>query len=474
MPYQLDQGTKIQLKTKITPNQDRVTQEAEQETLSFKIVTTEGYVPRAEAQTFSIVIKSETTKEEKIVDVTIEANGETSNEGTFTTEFTDEFDIFVSESTPLTRYMKLQVNTDDGWTANFEHPFDLTGTKKLTHSAVALSAIELSAGEPLFDTNTNRLHIGGSVSYSDESVIDVTGSTVSDKQTFLPAQGKDDEYHVTINDGYNIESTKVRVDSSAEFNVSSPITNIELTNTIKNKYATRAIGGIPANARLDKDLFGVDSDDKITIEKLLHKILGIQDGFAPTGFSFSISPSTIVADLVGDDNTTQTQALNATWSVSNKGTYTDAFDVDINNVDVSTSESQSVSIGSVSYKNANTSITVSGTCGYTGKDGYSSDTLRNSATLTIKRKCYYGDNSDPTYIEVTSKSQLCPNNISLNKSKAVFKYPKCWGAISLIKDSNGYDVTGLFDRTETTLHGGTYYVYTMKDDNTGTFKYSIS
>lgn len=474
MPYQLDQGTKIQLKTKITPNQNIVTSEAEQETLSFKIVTTEGYVPLAEAQTFSIVIKSENTEEEETVEVTIDANGTTSNEGTFTTEFTDEFDIFVSESTPLTEYMELQVNTDAGWTADFEHPFELKGTKKVTHSAVELSDIQLSAGEPLFDTNTNRLHIGGDVSYSDESVIEVSGSTVSDTQTFLPAQGKNNEYHVTINDGYNIESTKVRVDSSAEFNVSSPATNIELTNTIKNKYATRATGGIPANTKLDKDLFGVDSDDKITIEKLLHKILGIQDGFAPTGFSFSISPSIIVADLVEDDNTTQTQSVNAIWSVSNKGTYTDAFDVDINSVDVSTSESQSVSIGSVSYKNADTSITVSGTCGYTGKDGYSSDTLRDSATLTIRRKCYYGPTANPTSIDATGKSQLCPQFITLNQAKAVFKYPKCWGTITTIRDNNGYDVTDLFVRTEATMHGGAYYVYTMKDDNTGSFKYSIS
>ena len=471
MPYQLDQGTKIQLKTKITPNQNIVTSEAEQETLSFKIVTTEGYIPVAEAQTFNVSIVSDSTEEEKIVSVTIAENGTISTEGTFTSEYTDWFNISCES---LTEYMELQVYTDAGWTSDFVQPFELTGNKKVTHAAVELSSIQLSAGEPLFDTNTNRLHIGGDVSYSDESGIDVTDSTISDTQTFLPAQGKNNEYHVTINDGYNIESTKVRVDSSAEFNVSSPATNIELTNTIKNKYATRATGGIPANTRLDKDLFGVDSDDKITIEKLLHKILGIQDGFAPTGFSFSISPSTIVADLVGDDNTTQTQSLNANWSVSNKGTYTAAFDVDINNVDVSISESQSVSIGSVSYKNANTSITVSGTCGYTGRDGYPSDTLTNSATLTIKRKCYYGDASDPTYIEVTNKSQLCPSNISLTQSKAVFKYPKCWGVISLIKDSNGYDVTDLFARTETTLHNGTYYVYTMKDDNTGTFKYSIS
>ena len=474
MPYQLDQGTKIQLKTKITPNQNIVISEAEQEILSFKIVTKEGYVPLAEAQTFSVVIKSETTDEEVLVEVTIDANGTTSNVGTFTTEFTDEFDIFVSESTPLTEYMELQVDTDAGWTADFEHPFDLKGQKTITHASVALDTIQLSAGEPLFDTNTNRLHIGGQVDYTEECGIDVNDSIVNDKQTFLPAQGKNNEYHITIDDGYNIESTKINVDSSAEFNVSSPATNIELTNTIKNKYATKATGGIPANTRLDKSLFGVDSDDKITIEKLLHKILGIQDGFAPTGFNFSISPSSIVADLVADDNETQTQLLNATWSVSNKGTYTDAFDVDINNVDVSSSENQSVSISTVSYKNVNTNVTVSGTCKYTGRDGYDDGTLTDYAALTIKRKCYYGKNSDTTYIEITSKSDLCPENISLDKDKAVFKYPKCWGTIALIRDSNGYDVTDLFDKAETTLHGGTYYVYTMKDANTGTFKYSIN
>lgn len=472
MPYQLDQGTKIQLKTKITPNQNIVISEAEQETLSFKIVTTEGYIPVAEAQTFNVSIVSDSTEEETIVAVTIAENGTISTEGTFTSEYTDWFNISCES---LTEYMELQVYTDAGWTSDFVQPFELTGNKKVTHAAVELSSIQLFAGEPLFDTNTNRLHIGGDVSYSDDSVIDVSASTVSDTQTFLPAQGKHNEYHVTINDGYNIESTKVRVDSSAEFNVSSPATNIELTNTIKNKYATRATGGIPANTRLDKDLFGVDSDDKITIEKLLHKILGIQDGFAPTGFNFSITPSSIVADLVEDDTATQTQALNVNWSVSSKGTYgTDPFDVDINGVDVSSSENQSVSIGTISYKNADTIITVSGTCVYNAKDGYPSDTLRDSDTLTIRRKCYYGPTANPTSIDATGKSQLCPQFITLNQAKAVFKYPKCWGTITTIRDNNGYDVTDLFVRTEATMHGGAYYVYTMKDDNTGSFKYSIS
>ena len=267
MPYQLDQGTKIQLKTKITPNQDIVISEAEQETLSFKIVTTEGYVPLAEAQTFSIVIKSETTEEEAIVEVTIDVNGTTSTVGTFTTEFTDEFDIFVSESTPLTNYMELQVNTDAGWTADFEHPFELKGTKKVTHSAVELSDIQLSAGEPLFDTNTNRLHIGGEVSYTEDD-IDVTDSTVNDKQMFLPAQGKNDEYHIRTvynddgtNDGISFETSKLDatipdIDISSDNiniskNVSTPLVNIESAD---NKTTIYTDVDIKKDLQLDGDL----------------------------------------------------------------------------------------------------------------------------------------------------------------------------------------------------------------------------
>ena len=75
---------------------------------------------------------------------------------------------------------------------------------KITDSSVAKP--ELDLGEPLFDSNTNRLHIG-----------DKTETTIDDTNTFMPMQGKEDEYHITATkDEYKIEAKKVVVDGTFE------------------------------------------------------------------------------------------------------------------------------------------------------------------------------------------------------------------------------------------------------------------
>jgi hypothetical protein len=83
---------------------------------------------------------------------------------------------------------------------------------------------------------------------------------------------------------------------------------IELLDGIAGNYATKTVGGISAGSQINKD---------ITVSGLLKTILGIKDGVAPSGFSFSIkstnsNTNSITAPL---DQTSET--IKATWSVSN-------------------------------------------------------------------------------------------------------------------------------------------------------------
>ena len=58
-----------------------------------------------------------------------------------------------------------------------------------------------------------------------------------------------------------------------------------------------------------------------------------------------------------------------------------------------------------------------------------------------------------------SSSRSYTWNGNLNNTRVIYCYPKAFGALTSIKDANGFDYLGGYLRSEVTCNGETYYVY---------------
>ncbi len=243
---------------------------------------------------------------------------------------------------------------------------------------------------------------------------------------------------------------------------------IELLDGVAGNYATKTVGGISAGSQINKD---------ITVSGLLKTILGIKDGVAPSGFSFSISPNSITADL---DKTSQ--SITATWSVSNGGTYTGNYTPTIGGVKGTAKNKSGGTITgiTVTFAASDTSKSISGSAAYSAATGFSAGTLTGSAkSLTINRMCHYGPSG-----KLVTSGRTTKNNWKVESSTALdneyfeFSYPKVWGTLSSITDNDtGYEALGsAFNSTpaETTLNGGTYYTYITNKPQSGKMSFTIN
>ena len=65
-------------------------------------------------------------------------------------------------------------------------------------------------------------------------------------------------------------------------------------------------------------------------------------------------------------------------------------------------------------------------------------------------------------------------NFTCNNQKMVYAYPKSYGALSKILDTNSFDVTGTFTRSEVTIGGVAYYVYMNDASTVSAFKMTFN
>ncbi|EET60360.1 hypothetical protein BRYFOR_07556 [Marvinbryantia formatexigens DSM 14469] len=65
-------------------------------------------------------------------------------------------------------------------------------------------------------------------------------------------------------------------------------------------------------------------------------------------------------------------------------------------------------------------------------------------------------------------------NYTCNNQKMLYAYPASYGALSKILDANSFDVTGTFTRSEVTVGGVAYYVYTNDPSTVSAFKMTFN
>ena len=445
---------------------------------------------------------------------------------------------------------------------------------KVTDSATAKPSLDI--GEPLFDTNTNHLHVG-----------DAAETVISDKHTFLPAQGKNNEYHITYGtDSYQIESDNITLKGTEEIildgaevavnstsaTISSTNTTIESVNvdvestdikidstnvsiddredknvlsitsteykigkdrpadqvrskqymisedgkddidlnqfiinkfnlldssqssekgqfvtgltqvdgliesigvaepdtadvnlpiTLKGKYTTNSVGGINSRSQLNYN----------TLEELLQAILGIQDGNDPQSFIITNS-STSSIDIALGTNTKDNVSI--VWSYD-PGTHTSSDGTvtfkqgSTELYKVTNKDRNGTALCTLSITDTDNSVKVNGTCSIAGFN------LTTDKTINVNRQVFYGPMGGTLSQPYLHKNRFTSGyscTFNLSKQKCILQYPAYWGGLSSITDGNGFDSSKLFSGPETTTKSG-YYTYTLNEPSSETLKFTF-
>lgn len=88
--------------------------------------------------------------------------------------------------------------------------------------------------------------------------------------------------------------------------------------------------------------------------------------------------------------------------------------------------------------------------------------ITKNVTVVAVGLTYYGVGTATNTVLKNSRS-FTWNNITCEKDVLVYKYPKSLGALTSIKDANNFDYINSYTRTEETINGIDYYVYTLTD-----------
>ena len=100
---------------------------------------------------------------------------------------------------------------------------------------------------------------------------------------------------------------------------------------------------------------------------------------------------------------------------------------------------------------------------------------KNTTTKTIKvefvNPFYCGLASGTLQEIVQKKGDYTYNNITCNNDSIVFKYPKSYGTLTSILDSNNFENISAFSRNEEVINSVDYYVYTSAVTTVTNFKF---
>ena len=222
----------------------------------------------------------------------------------------------------------------------------------------------------------------------------------------------------------------------------------DLTTNIAN-------GGINAGVTYKKD-----TDIEVIIRDLLVK-------YFPADLVFSLNPSKTLYKIGEVVN-----SIDLIATVTKKSNNIENIKYYVEGVLVDTKD-----------ETTNTGIGNGGTYTYTYSTPFSTDTTfkvdvydgKNTTTKTIKvefvNPFYCGLASGTLQEIVQKKGAYTYNNITCNNDSIVFKYPKSYGTLTSILDSNNFENISAFSRNEEVINSVDYYVYTSAVTTVTNFKF---
>lgn len=195
------------------------------------------------------------------------------------------------------------------------------------------------------------------------------------------------------------------------------------------------------------------------------KILSLQMAVWPLDITFSVVPVTIEVGV--------TTSVTATWGVRRNG----ANVLDKAKVLWSSPSETSVAMTG-SSKNMQLNPTTPGVSTFKIHVEYEGMTAERSANVSAVFPSYFGKVAASTAVTadtikgmtkaINPSRGMTQSGISLENQRLCFAYPKSFGALTSIKDGNNFETLDAYTRTEVSVSGADYYVYTMTSPVTGT------
>ena len=260
-----------------------------------------------------------------------------------------------------------------------------------------------------------------------------------------------DQYNQMVTDGLITNNNKELFIVNNGTNIASG-GSCKLTKDLTTNIAN---GGINAGVTYKKD-----TDIEVIIRDLLIK-------YFPTDLAFSLNPSKTLYKIGEVVN-----SINMIANVTKKSNNIENIKYYIDGTLVDTKD-----------KTTDTGIENGGSYTYTYGTPFSTDTTfkvdvydgKNTTTKTIKvefvNPFYCGLASSTLQEILQKKGAYTYNNITCNNDSIVFKYPKSYGTLTSILDSNNFENISAFTRSEEVINGVDYYVYTSAVTTVTNFKF---
>ena len=195
------------------------------------------------------------------------------------------------------------------------------------------------------------------------------------------------------------------------------------------------------------------------------KIIALQMAVWPLDITFNVSPVTIEVGV--------STSVMITWSVKREG----ASVLDNAKVLWSSPSETSVTVTGTS-KNVQLTPTAPGVSTFKIHVEYEGMTAERSANVTAVYPSYFGkvaagaavtaDTVNGMTKIVSPSKSMTQSGVSLANQRLCFAYPKSFGALTSVKDGNNFETLDAYTRTEVSISGTYYYVYTMTSPVTGT------
>ena len=252
--------------------------------------------------------------------------------------------------------------------------------------------------------------------------------------------------------GFYVYDTTTRLWSIVSSNSSGSGGSDNLTTDLISNVT---VGGVSANTKYTKGT---------SLETIIKDILV---KYFPADLVFSLNPSKTLYKIGEVVNT-----IDMIANVTKKSNNIENIKYYIDGALVDTKD-----------ETTDTGIENGGTYTYTHGTPFSTDTTfkvdvydgKNTTTNTIKVEfvnTFYCGLASSTLQEILQKKGAYTyNNITCNNDSIIFKYPKSYGTLTSILDSNNFENIGAFTRSEEVINGVDYYVYTSAVTTVTNFKF---
>lgn len=289
-----------------------------------------------------------------------------------------------------------------------------------------------------------------------ENTVNKNRVTPKDKSVIIETTGATTEIRVNVKSGSD-NALKLDAENGLYVVSSGGTTNYE---QLSNKPQINSIELI-GNRTLDELNIQPKGDyttksETTALENDLNKISDDVDKINEKVF-----PLTLSVSGGGTFKKGITQTITVRWTVKQGDEITIPDTIEVNNESVTNTDTSKV----FNDVTTNTTYSVEVTKNSVTKNASTTATFVNPTYIDVVNNDFVPNESNIISLTEVIKATKAytANGLNLNNQKVLYAYPKSFGALSSIKDGNGFENLGSYTRSEDTINGELYYIYILSN-----------